>query len=78
MKQNGYLIEEYCKYDAWDRSHTVYKFSINEVWYGVKEVEVVDEVPQVPIRMSGSNLYHIYQTQEEAIEFARALKKINS
>jgi hypothetical protein len=36
----AYVIDTYNKYDAWDRTHSLYKFEINGNWYAIKEVEM--------------------------------------
>lgn len=81
MNVNGYLIEEYDKYDSWDRAHTIYKFEINGVYYGVKEVQMEWGLPQLPLRINSQRHlenYCIYSDKDEAIAFARHIKLLNA
>ena len=76
----AYIIDSYNKYNQWDRAHAVFLFTINDAQYAVKEVEMCWGLPMVAYRVDGKELpesYYIYETQEEAIEFARNLKKLN-
>lgn len=79
MNVSGYLIGEYNKWNKWDRAHTIYKFQINGVEYGVKEVQMEWGLPQLPFSIEDENLdmYHIYDSKEEAIEFAHYMMRLN-
>ena len=76
----AFIIGAYNKYDFWDRQHSVYKFRINETWYAIKEVQLEWGLPQLGLRVDEDEMpesYHIYDTYEDALEFARKMKAIN-
>lgn len=77
----AYIIDSYNKYNQWDRAHAVFLFNINDAPYAVKEVEMCWGLPMLDYRVDKEDLpqsYYIYETQEEAISFAKHLRKLNS
>lgn len=77
----AYIIGNYNKYDAWDRAHATYKFTINGNWYAVKEVEMCWGLPAIEFKVDerddAAETYLIYETEDEAIQFAKQIKAIN-
>ena len=76
----AFIIDSYNKYDIWDRQHARYKFRINGNWYAIKEVILFWGVPQLGMKVDQSQnpeAYFIYDTYEEALEFAKKMKSLN-
>ena len=76
----AYIISVYNRYDAWDRSHAVQKFEINEQVYAIYEVELVWGLPALKYQIDQDDvpeMYHLYETLEEAQEFVRCMKNFN-
>ena len=58
----------------------MYKFEINENWYGVMEVEMKWGVPDLPVRIGKEgdiSLVHVFESYDEAMEFVRYMKRLN-
>ena len=75
----AYVIDRYNRFDQWDREHSVYVFEMNEQWFAVKEVGMEWGLPQLPMRMNGTQDWetqymHVYDTQEDAMKFVFAMK----
>ena len=76
----AYIIGSYNKWDQWDREHAKYTFEINGNWYAVKEVEMDLGVPKLPLRIDiedNPEVYYVYDTKEDAMQFVRMMKKLN-
>ena len=77
----AYIIGTYNKYETWDRTHAVHKFRINDNWYAVYEVDIVWGLPALKFQVGQDDMpesYHIYEEQEDALEFVRELKQLNA
>lgn len=76
----AFIIDCYDQYNSWDRKHTRYVFSINEQEYGIKEVQLEWGTPQLPLKVDRDvepNIYKVYGSMEEALEFVRQIKRLN-
>ena len=76
----AYIIGTYNKYDQWDRSHSVQRFTLNDVWYAIYEVEMVWGIPMVKYSVDKderAEMYHVYETLEDAQAFIRQIKQYN-
>lgn len=76
----AFIIGSYNKYDTWDRQHARYKFEINGVWYAIKEVEMewgIPKLPQYVDRENDAQHYHVYDTYDDAIQFAHHMRQLN-
>ena len=47
----AFIIDNYNKYDWWDRTHSRHIFEINGNWYAVKEIELEWGKPKLPMRI---------------------------
>ena len=77
----AYIIGAYNKYDTWDRTHSVYKFKINDSWYAIKEIEMVWGLPMLEYQVDRDDApesYHIYESVEEAMEFVEEIRQLNA
>ena len=76
----AYIIKSYNKYDRWDREHATHVFSINDVPYAVMKVGMEWGLPQIPSPMEyedNPGIYHIYDTEEQAMEFVHLMHSLN-
>ena len=76
----AFIIDTYNKYDSFDRSCSRYIFEINGTTYAIKEVQLKWGKPKLPLRIGDTRdqePYHIYETYEDALKFARTIKSIN-
>ena len=76
----AFIIKLYNKYDRWDREHATYTFSINDVPYAVMRVGMEWGLPQVPSPLEyeeNLSTYHVYDTEEQAMEFVRLMRSLN-
>ena len=76
----AFIIDTYNKYDIWDRTHSVFKFRINDNWYAIKSVELEWGVPKLGLKVDQDDdptFYYIYDTYEEAYAFMQQMKLIN-
>ena len=76
----AYIIDTYNRWDRWDRIHSVYKFTINDNWYAIKEVELEWGKPILPLsieRDTHADSYFIFDSQESAMCFVRKMKSLN-
>ena len=77
----AYIIDTYNRWDKWDRKHAVFVFTVNDVPYAIKNVNLEWGQPQLPMRIEQETQnqppYYIYGSLEEAIEFAKHIKSIN-
>ena len=72
----AFIIDSYNKYDMWDRNHAVHKFSVNGNWYAIKKVEIGWGLPILEERVDREDApesYYIYETLDEAMDFARMM-----
>lgn len=61
----AFIIDTYNKWDGWDRAHSVYKFTINDNWYAIKEVELEWGKPILPLYVdkdSNPDSYFIFDS----------------
>ena len=77
----AYIIDTYNRWDKWDQEHSKYVFCINKQWYAVKEVKLEWGLPQLPMRVQDRepylDMYHIYETYEDAMAFVFLIKSLN-
>ena len=74
----AFIIDNYNKYDRWDRAHSKYIFEINGNWYAIKEVELEWGKPKLPMRIGQyESQYYVYGTYNEAISFVQRMKRMN-
>lgn len=69
-----YIIDSFNKYDSFDREHSVYRFKVNGNWYAIKDTV---ELPMRVDRNDTLDSYFVYETYEDAYEFARTMKQLN-
>lgn len=43
--QAGYIIKSHNRYSSWDRAHAQYKFILNDGWYAIYNVNIVNNLP---------------------------------
>ena len=70
----AYIIGTYNKYDKWDRSHSVQRFLLNDVWYSIYEVKMIWGLPALKYSVDSddrADMYHVYETLEDAQAFIR-------
>ena len=76
----AFIIKAYNKYDRWDKEHATHIFSINDVPYAVMRVGMEWGLPQVPSPMEYEDnleLYQVYDTEEQAMEFVHLMHSLN-
>ena len=76
----AFIIDTYNRFDQFDREHSRFVFEVNEVWYAVKEVYLKWGKPKLPLRIGDNkdkDQYKIYDTYEDAFEFAMQMKNLN-
>lgn len=76
----AFIIDTYNKFDRFDKQHSIYRFSINEVEYAVKEVELFWGQPLLPEKVDQEQHpenYRVYGSLEEAMEFVHIMKRLN-
>ena len=76
----AYIIDTYNEYSKWDRSHSVYTFTINEQMYAIKRVELQWGIPQLPSHIDREvdpTSYFIYNSREEALDYIKQIKSLN-
>lgn len=50
-----YIIDTYNRYNSFDRENSKHTFQINNMWYAIKEVQLVDGKPALPIQIESNN-----------------------
>lgn len=76
----AFIIGAFNKYDMWDRTHSVYKFSINDMQYAVYEVDMCWGLPALKFQVGQEDVpdsYFIWESEEEAREYIKELKSLN-
>lgn len=76
----AYIIDTYNKYDVFDREHSQYIFEVNGTQYAIKKVQLKWGKPRLPLSTTHNKEqepYHIYETFEEALQFAHNMRSIN-
>ena len=76
----AFIIDTYSKFNRWDREHAVHIFTVNEVWYAIKEVELEWGMPILPEKVDSDtrpSSYFIYGSKEEALRFVSLMKSLN-
>lgn len=76
----AFIIDTYNRFDRFDKQHSVYRFSINEVEYAVKEVELFWGQPLLPEKVDQEQhleSYRVYGSLEEAMEFVHIMRRLN-
>lgn len=77
----AFIVDSYNKFSGWDRQHAVYVFKINARPYAIKRIEMEWGVPQIGLRVEDNtrpDLYQIYDTLEDAMQFVRQMKAANA
>lgn len=74
----AFIIDTYNQYNKWDRTHSIYIFSVNGIEYAIKEVKLEWGLPQLQQRIDQGNQYleqyQVYGSKEEALEFVHQVK----
>ena len=76
----AFIIDTYNRFDQFDRDTARFIFEVNEVWDAVKEVYLKWGKPKLPLRIGDERdkeQYRIYDTYEDAFEFAMQMKNLN-
>lgn len=76
----AFIIDTYNRHNAWDRAHATYVFTINEVQYAIKRVELKWGIPQLPERidiMIDASIYRVYETEADAMRFVTFMRSLN-
>lgn len=76
----AYIIKSYNRYNRWDREHATHIFTINDMPYAIMDVGMDWGLPQVPEQMEYEErpeLYHVYETKEEAMRFVQLMRQLN-
>ena len=81
MKDVGYIIGEYDKYNSWDIEHKRFSFIVNDKQYAIFEVPISFQIAtEIPPRMEyeeNPETYRVYESMEAAMEYVRIIKKLN-
>lgn len=75
MKENGYIIGTYNKYEPWERKHAVKTFEINGNWYAIYQLD--EEEPFYIDKEFNIEEYYRYKSKEAAMLFVRQMKQLN-
>lgn len=77
MKKLAYIIKTYNRYNKWDREHAAHIFTINDMPYAIMSVGMDWGLPQVPEYEERPEVYHVYETKKEAMEFVQLMRQLN-
>lgn len=75
----AFIIENYNRFDSWDRAHSKYVFEINGQWYAIKEVEMEWGLPQLQQKVDQDEYpesYRVYSEYKDALKFAQLMKEL--
>lgn len=73
MNQTVFILD---LYDKFSPDKVISKFRINDRWWAIKEVPLEWGEPQLSKIEEDSIPYRLYETEDEAREYVRKIKKI--
>lgn len=73
MNQTVFILD---LYDKFSPDKVISKFRINDRWWAIKEVPLEWGEPQLSKIEEDSIPYRLYETEDEAREYIRKIKKI--
>ena len=73
MNQTVFILD---LYDKFSPDKVISKFRINDRWWAIKEVPLEWGKPQLSKIEEDSIPYRIYETEDEARDYVRKIKKI--
>lgn len=76
----AYIIDNFDRFNSWDREHSVYITHINDCPIAIKEVEMEWGLPQIPpstLCEDYKEIYYVYNTIDEAMDYIKLIKRLN-